>query len=73
MQECITLKDQHTSITSLHDFLIDLPKIEFHKIQEQRKEKSRYDVENIRQIMEERGLNNNNIIGRTTQQDQNYY
>ena len=21
MQECITLKDQHTSITSLHDFL----------------------------------------------------
>ena len=34
-------------------FLIDLPKIELHKTQEQRKEKSRYDVENIQQIIEE--------------------
>ena len=30
-------------------FLIDLPKIEFHKIQKQRKEKLRYDVESIQQ------------------------
>ena len=36
-------------------FLIDLPKIELYKTQEQRKEKSRYDVENIQQIIEEMG------------------